>query len=287
MLRRRPLRLPLKGALYLLYALMLGGCVSMATDRLAQNLSQAMLNQSDPEVVRQGAPAYLLLIDAVIADSPDDPAQLVAGAELYGAYAGGLVTDPVRRRSLTEQAMAYASRAFCPRHPLICEARNQPFDRFSTAVAEMNTGNPQLLYSYSSNWAAWIQARQDDWNAVADLPKVELLLQRLVDDQPGFAQGRAQLYLAVMRTLLPASLGGKPELGRQHFELAIQYSQGRDLMAKVEYARRYARLVFDQALHQRLLEEVLGSDPKHPGLTLSNVLAQQQAAMLLQDEYFE
>jgi len=58
-------------------------------------------------------------------------------------------------------------------------------------------------------------------------------------------------------------------------------------MAKVEYARRYARLVFNQELHQRLLEEVLESDPRQPGLTLSNVLAQQQAVMLLQDEYFQ
>ncbi len=122
---------------------------------------------------------------------------------------------------------------------------------------------------------------------MAELPKVELLLQRLVDEHPDFAKGRAQLYLAIMRTLLPASLGGKPELGRQHFELAIQYSQGHDLMAKVEYARRYARLVFNQELHQRLLEEVLESDPRQPGLTLSNVLAQQQAVMLLQDEYFQ
>jgi len=259
----------------------------MVTERLAQNLSQAMLNQSDPEVVRQGAPAYLLLIDAFIADNPDDPDQLLAGAELYGAYAGGLVTDNIRRRTLTEQAMDYASRAFCPQQTSVCQTRHQPFDLFSTAVAGMNISDPRLLFGYSSSWAGWIQARQDDWNAVADLPKVELLLQRLVDDHPGFAQGRAQLYLAIMRTLLPASLGGKPELGRQHFELSIRYSQGRDLMAKVEYARRYARLVFDQPLHQRLLEEVLDSDPKQHGLTLSNVLAQQQAAMLLQDEYFQ
>ena len=106
----------------------------MATERLAQNLSQAMLNQSDPEVVRQGAPAYLLLIDALIADNPEDPDQLVAGAELYGAYAGGLVTDQVRRRNLTTQAMDYASRAFCPQQEAVCAARGQPFDQFSAAV---------------------------------------------------------------------------------------------------------------------------------------------------------
>jgi hypothetical protein len=59
-------------------------------------------------------------------------------------------------------------------------------------------------------------------------------------------------------------------------------------MAKVEFARHYARLMFDRALHDRLLHEVLATDPEAPGRTLSNVLAQQQAQQLLDSaaEYF-
>jgi hypothetical protein len=52
-------------------------------------------------------------------------------------------------------------------------------------------------------------------------------------------------------------------------------------MAKVEYARRYARLVFDRPLHDRLLEEVVGAPAEAPGLTLSNTLAKTQARELL------
>ena len=90
-------------------ALFTSGCVSMATDRLAANLSGAMLNQTDPEIVRHGAPAYLLLLDSFIAESPEDKDLLYAGARLYGAYAGGLVTDPERRKNLTQKAMDYAA----------------------------------------------------------------------------------------------------------------------------------------------------------------------------------
>ncbi len=118
------------------------------------------------------------------------------------------------------------------------------------------------------------------------MPKVELLLERVTAVDPGFEQGRAQLYLAILRSLIPPSLGGKPERARVHFEQAIAYSEDRDLIAKVEYARYYARMVFDQALHDRLLQEVLAADPEQPGLTLSNVLAQRQARELLADEYF-
>ena len=53
-------------------------------------------------------------------------------------------------------------------------------------------------------------------------------------------------------------------------------------------AEYYARLTFDQALHDRLLSEVLAADPVEPGFTLMNVLAQQRAAALVESgkDYF-
>jgi hypothetical protein len=100
--------------------------------------------------------------------------------------------------------------------------------------------------------------------------------------------GVAHLYLGVFYTQRPASLGGRPDRGREHFERALEISRGRNLMAKVYYARQYARLVFDRSLHDRLLYEVMEADPREPGLTLGNTLAQIQAAELLEDgdEYF-
>ena len=57
-------------------------------------------------------------------------------------------------------------------------------------------------------------------------------------------------------------------------------------MIKVKFAETYARLVFDQQLHDRLLIEVIESDPVVEGYTLNNVLAQKQAQRLLNDGYF-
>ncbi|HIF96410.1 MAG TPA: hypothetical protein EYQ54_05175, partial [Myxococcales bacterium] len=95
-------------------------------------------------------------------------------------------------------------------------------------------------------------------------------------------------YLGVLYTLRPAHMGGLPEIGRTHFERAIELSNGRNLMAKVFFARSYARLIFDRELHDELLIEVVEADPVAPGFTLSNTLAQEQAEELLldADEYF-
>jgi hypothetical protein len=245
-----------------------------------------MLNQDDPETVRAGAPAYLLLIDGMIRETPDDPALLMSASRLYAAVAGGLVSDPERIRRMTARARDYARRAFCPDHSALCKQEQGSFQPFVTAVKALDMAPLEPLYVYATGWAGWIAARSGNWSAMADLPKVEYLLQYIVDREPGYHNGRAQLYLAVMRTQLPPALGGKPETGRRHFELAIAHSQGRDLIAKVEYARRYARLVYDQDLHDRLLREVLQAPVEAPDLTLSNTLAKQQALLLLEDGYF-
>jgi hypothetical protein len=94
--------------------------------------------------------------------------------------------------------------------------------------------------------------------------------------------------MGILKTLLPPALGGKPEEARAHFEKAIEMSDGKDLSAKVEYARGYAKLLYERELHDRLLTEVLDADPHWNGLTLMNVIAQQDAVALLEeaDDYF-
>ena len=269
-----------------LMLLLLAGCVSMPTDRLADNLSNAMLNQTDPEIVRAGAPAYLLLIDSLIEDAPNDPNLLLAGARLYSAYGGGLISDPLRQKGLALKSLDYAGRGLCITRPEICARKHLPYGEFVPTLESLVQTDLEGLYTFGASWIGWIQANQDDWSAIAELPKAEAVLQKVVEVQPDFEHGRAQLYLGVIRSLIPPAIGGKPEVGREHFEKAILFSGGKDLLVKLEFARRYARLVFNRELHDQLLQEVLDADPVSPGLTLSNVLAQQQARKLLAEDYF-
>jgi len=123
---------------------------------------------------------------------------------------------------------------------------------------------------------------------VADMPRVEVLMQRVVELDETYQNGAAHLYLGGLATVLPPALGGRSEVGKTHFERAIALSEGHNLLAKVLYAKNYARGVFDRELHDRLLNEVLAADPSYKGWTLSNVMARREAEALLQsaDEYF-
>ncbi len=267
------------------------GCAALAssaTTSLAQNVSAAVLNQNDAMLVRDGAPAYLIAIDGLIEGNPESQTLLLTGARLYSAYASAFVEEPARATRLTSRAQDYGKRALCGRNQSLCDASTGPFDAFQAALQDTNRKDLPVLYGYGSAWSSWVQANSADWNAIADIPKLQALMERVVALDDVYEEGGAHLYLGVLYTLRPASLGGKPELGRTHFERAIELSRGRNLMAKVLFASQYARLVFDRPLHDELLTEVVEADPIERGYTLTNTLAQEQAALLLvdADEYF-
>ena len=272
----------------LLVGLSLSACTSMVTSRLGTNLTQAILNQDDPDTVRAGAPAFLLMVDGLVEGDPLNKRTMIAGARLYSAYAAVFVEDPERARRMSNKARTYARRALCLDRPQVCEVDQKSYNDLLPVLETVSYQDLPALYAYALSWALWIKTHNSDWNAVADLPKVEAMFERVVALRDEYENGQPHIYLGIIRTQLPPAMGGKPEEGRKQFEKAIAISGGLDLMAKVEYARRYARLVFNRELHDRLLQEVLAADPVQPGLTLTNVLAQRQAKELLETaaDYF-
>jgi hypothetical protein len=271
--------------------LVLVGCAALvrpATSRFGEDLSAAILDQDDVATVRDGAPAYLLAVDGLLEGDPSNTSLLLTGARLYGAYAAAFVEEDERRRRLWDRALRYARRALCNASRRVCEAVDRPYDEFVASLAGAGRGDVPALYGFGATWAGWVQAHADDWGAIAEIPKIEALMQRVLELDEAHERGAAHLYLGVLLTQRPASLGGQPERAREHFERALTLSEGRNLTAKVLYARQYARLVFDRPLHDRLLGEVVDADPEAPGLTLGNTLAQEEARRLLAeaDDYF-
>lgn len=268
-----------------------GGCasfVSSAANNFAGNLGKAIFNQPDPEVVRDGAPAYLLLLDSFVEGNPDSPDLLAASAQLYAAYGAVFADDPERAKILTARALAYGERAACLDFRPACDWPTQSFQAFESTLERLDEDNANTAEAYAVASLAYIRAHSDDWNALTRLPHIESLLLALTDDYDGAELGTLYGYLGILNTLRPPALGGEPEKGRRYFERAIELTGGRDLSLKVELARGYARLLYEQELHDRLLREVLAADPVAEGFTLTNTLAQRDAAELLESgkDYF-
>ena len=275
----------------LLAAISLSGCaslVSTAASGFAGNLSAAVLNQNDLQTVRDGAPAYLLLLDSFIEGNPESPDVLLAAAQLYASYGTVFATEPGRSARLTERARRYGVKALCLSFSPSCNWPQMDFEAFESTLTKLKPGHADYVLGYAVASLAWIRAHSGDWNALAELPHMEAMLNRYLEIGEPSATASVYTYLGILATLRPPALGGKPDEGRTDFERAIELSAGRDLSVKVEYARGYARLMYDRELHDRLLHEVLAANPVVDGYTLTNVLAQRDAAALLAsaDDYF-
>jgi len=275
----------------LLGILLLSGCsvfISSATTKMTDNLSRAILNNNDLATVEAGSPAYLLMVDSLLQDDPNNASLLRAAATIYTAYTDVFVKDSTRAQKLATKALDYALRAVCVSRSDACALRQESFQEFEKDLVAFASKDVPVLFTLGSAWATWIQAHRQDWNAVAEISRVESIMQRIVVLDELYQDGAAHLYLGVLSSFIPPALGGKPEIGRRHFERALEISENKNLMVKVMYARHYARLMFDRTLHDRLLNEVLAADPDVPGYALGNTLAQQQAQELLKsaDDYF-
>lgn len=262
--------------------------VATAGGGMAGNLNSAILNQDDPELVRDGAPAYLLMLDSFVEGSPDSVAALGAAAELYSAYGVVFVDDPVRARKLTKRARDYGRRALCAAESSVCGVWDEPYEIYRERLQEVGPGEIGAMYTFGLSWIAYIQAHSDDFTALAKLPFARLALHRVKALDPGYKESKIEHYLAVLDTVRPPALGGNFDSGKVHFEAAIALSGRRDLGILVDYARYYARTLYDRELHDSLLTEVLEADPVEPGNTLFNTLAQDDAKELLDsaDDYF-
>ena len=259
-----------------------------ATNDMAANLSSAIMNQDDPETVRDGAPAYLLLLDSFIAGSPDSPAMLAAAAELYAAYGVIFVEDSERADRLTQRALTYGQRSLCASNKSACGIHELTFQEFEIVLERLDKKDAASLFTYGLSSIAYIKVHSDDWGAMTKLPSVESALKRVKALDPGYQAVQVEHFLAVLNTFRPPALGGNFEAGKQHFERAQALSNGKDLSISVDYARYYARTLYDRKLHDQLLNDVMSAEPNQEGYTLFNTLAQREAQDLLDsaDDYF-
>lgn len=259
-----------------------------ATNSMAANLNAAIMNQNDPETVRDGAPAYLLMLDSFIEGSPDDAKMLSAAAELYAAYGVIFVDDAQRADRLTSRALSYGQQSLCVSNKSVCGINKLPFKEFKSALEKLDKKDAASLFTFGLTSIAYIKVHRDDWGAMAKLPRVESTLKRLQVLDPHYNAVQVEHFLAILNTLRPPALGGNFDAGKDHYERAIALSDGKDLSISVDYARYYARTLYDRDLHDRLLNDVMSAEPIQNGYTLFNTLAQREAQELLDaaDEYF-
>jgi hypothetical protein len=260
-----------------------------STATLLEDVAHSANKQSDLRVVREGMPAYLLLIDGMIEAVPDNARLLITAAQSYASFASAFVedTDTEYARTLYQKAKKYALRALEQRglkHPV-----SKPFDDFEDALNRLGKDDAPYMFWTATCWGSWIRLNLGSMAAMAELPRVEALMKRVLVLDEQFYFGGPHLFMGIWFASRPEIAGGDLTRAQHHFQKALEFSQGKFLMTQVYYADQYARKTFDRILFVTTLQSVLEAPvDKIPQLTLLNTVAHKRAKELLEqvDAYF-
>jgi len=292
----RPSRCRLALALVLAAtALAAAGCstTKLAVGSMVPILEESVaagLSATDLALVRDGMPANLVLLDGLVRSDPR-PELLTLGAELYFSYAFAFVEDedPERAAGLYAVGRDYGRRALADDKKLAAALESGRPEELAPALARLDQEDVPALVWAAAAWAGWANLSLDQPAAVADLPSIQLLLERADELDPGYMYGVPPLLLGSFHAARPPLLGGDPERARRYFVRATEVGEGKLLLAPVFEARYYARSVLDEELFARRLNAVLATPVDiAPDIRLLNAVAQRKARDLLarQDEFF-
>jgi hypothetical protein len=255
-----------------------------------EEVARASSKQSDLRILREGMPAYLMLIDGMIQAWPDNEQLLIAASQSYSSFASLFVEDQDKEYAnlLYGRGKQYALKSLEMRG--FKEPLQRPFDEFKEGLNRLGKKDVPYIFWTATCWANWIRLNLDSMEALSELPRVETMMQRVLDIDEGFYYGGAHLFMGIWFASRPKMAGGDLKKAQGHFLKALDLGQGKFLMAYVYYANYYARKMMDKDLFNSTLQKVLETPADiSPDLTLLNTVAKKKAQELLNrvEEYFE
>ncbi len=270
-----------------LLALVLSSCAGSIATSVFKPALENMQQQTDIQLVCEGTPPYLLMLDSLIASDPGSEELLRLGAKAYSGYIGAMTEcqmENARIQTMADKAKLYGKMLLSPHLPITPENSLEELD---DQLQSMTKGDVPNLFWGVFSWITWVQQQKGSPSAMADLTKIEKILVRIVALDAGYQDGAAHFFLGAYYSSRPKLLGGDPEKGRFHFEEALRISKRKMLIYQTIYAQTLARMTMDQELHNLLLREVINFKlDSYPEKTLSNLIAKNKAKQLLEEEYF-
>ena len=267
-------------------ALTLTGCASKLVSRTAESfiedVASAAEKHDDVELITTATPTFLLMLEGLLEGDANNQDLLTNAAKGYTSYGFLIETeDRQRARRLYYRAKTYGLRALSQKKNLAARLQ-APYDEFRHIVDELDPRMVDIVFWAASSWGAWISVNTESMQALADLPKVILLMEWVIQQDETLNFGSPHIFLGLYHAALPPMLGGKPDKALYHFDRALEISQHQALIVYVQKAQFYARQIFDRELYVSLLQTALNKPVDiNPELTLQNVAAQKLARKLL------
>lgn len=287
--------------LLLITAFLSNGCSikKIAINHLGDALAQGgttFASDNDPEMIRAAAPFSLKLMESVLAESPDHAGLLLALSSGFTQYAFAFVVQEadeteendlaramearVRALRLYLRARDYGLRSLNVRHPGFGEQLNKEPEK---AVQCLGKKDVPYAYWIAVSWAGAISMAKDNADLIADLPKVEALIDKALVLDEAFDYGAIHSFLITYEMNRASGIGDPENNARRHFERAVVLSYGQQAGPFVTLAESVLLPKQDKAEFKNTLQTALAINPDmRPEWRLANVVMQRKARWLLQ-----
>lgn len=271
--------------------LLLSGCstsqlVARGAAPLIDHGVTAMNRETDLELARASIPANLKMIESLLIADPGNVAYRVQAAMGFYGYALGFVEPDDRERAaaLYRRALDHAQVALD--HAGVTQAMlTGDVAVLEQALAKLDARAVPALFWTAAAWGKWIELQLDDPARLAELPRVELLMRRVLALDETYYHGGAHLFFGVYYGGRAPMFGGDFARAARHFDRAAALNQNRLLLVEVYRAQYLFRQMGDRAAFHATLSRVIDAPQgPDPDLNLANALAKKQAAALLTQE---
>ncbi len=252
------------------------------------------LSEEDPELIRAALPFLLKTIESIIEADPEHRDALVFANTGFVLYATAFLRhdaalaeweDYELARDLNNRALRmylrardFGSRVVELKHPgMNARLVTEP----STAVTAFEIDDVEALYYLGGAWILGISLGLDQPALVADLPTARALMDRAIELDEDYNRGSLHTAFITLESVGDA-LGGSYVKAREHFERAVELSEGLDAGPYVAMALGVSVAEENRQEFIELLEAAVAIDiEEEPSNRLLNTLSQQQARMLL------
>jgi len=272
-------------------ALQLGAC-SMAELTVKASMPMieggmlALNRETDLQLAEAAMPPNIELMEGMIINAPNNSELRNHAAQAYYGYAYGFVEDTNAQRaaSLYRRGLKHALYNL----QQLGISKNLLSSNLASLQIKLNSLDEDdiaPLFWAASNWAKWIDHNRDKPEAIADLPKAVMIMQRVLELDENFFMAGPHLFFAVYYGSRSPMLGGDYKRSAKHFEKARKINNDNLLLVDLLQAEYLDRQKFDQQSFNQRLKKILNADADTlEDIALINNIAKRKASNLLNKE---
>ncbi len=246
----------------------------------------ALNRETDLQLAAAAMPPNIELMEGMIINSPDNEKLRNYAGQAYYGYAYGFIEDDDPQRAARFYRRGLNHALYNLQQSGL--TKNILFGDLNTLQKELNSlGEDEVpsLFWAASNWAKWIDHNRDKAEAIADLPRAVMLMQRVIELDETFFMASPHIFFGVYNGSRSPILGGNFELSKQHFEKARELNNNELLIVDLLQAQFLDRQKLDQqSFHRRLTKIINTQYETNIDFGLINNIAKQKAQRLLKKE---